>query len=260
MLGVDPLAYDQLAAGSTEPAFEKAFEGSVSFSGAMAKKTASLLTAALSFAGGFVASHAHALALEAAVLSFTGSTAKITRRSLAAASTFAGSLIAGHVHTLALEAALSFTGAISRKTKKSVSAALSFVGVIARIVGANLGAVLGFEGAFAKMTRKVFSGLKLLPSPKLFPSRHRFPAGADKVAGLSFSGSLAKRSRKVFSASVSPVGSFLRSYVRPLLLEGALSFAGVLKTRFQGLRRFGGLVNPFSRGGRVNPTEKRGEG
>lgn len=114
----------------------KILTGSLSFSGAMTKKTSRALTATLSFVGAMV---------------------KLVSRAFTATLSFVGAFVKMFIH--AFTATLSFSGAFSKKILKALSGTASFVGAITRFITYPVTATLSFVGTTTKRTTKIpFTG------------------------------------------------------------------------------------------------------
>jgi hypothetical protein len=195
-----------------------AFLGALSFTGAIVKRTGKSLTGGLSFVGSVTRFVSH---LMTGGLSFTGSLTKLTlKQAFTAALSFTGSFLASSLRFLSFTAGLSFSGAMSKQTNKTLTGTLSFSGTVSKFVSHLLTGTLSFAGNIAKQTAHGMS------------------------AGLSFTGSLAKSTRKAFTAALDFVGSLATALAHgggtlfTIAFTAGLSFTGqvgkLTKKRFTG--------------------------
>lgn len=161
--------------------------------GGLTKRTSTARTASLSFAGAFARSTSKGLA---SVLSWVGG--------------LTGSLNGGaQQFNQALTAALSFTGAATKRTTRSLSsAALSFTGATAKRTTTTRTAVLSFVGTTVKRSGKILSGV------------------------LSFAGAIRARAAKVLTATISFAGAMTKRIFKTL--TGVLSFVANFSTQLVG--------------------------
>jgi hypothetical protein len=136
--------------------------------------------------------------------------------------------------------ALSFAGALVRRTNKTLTGATSFSGSLNRLTTRTLVGALSFSGALTKMASRAliavlsFVGnssaskvsLKLLTGDLSFAGDLRRVVPKQITGVLSFAGGLVKGVPKNLSASVSFAGALTKQVLRSLV--GSLSFAGSL--------------------------------
>jgi hypothetical protein len=150
----------------------KGLAGALSFVGVLVKRTGKALTAMLSFVGAIATSLIHGGTL------FT--------QSLTATLSFGGALVKSASYHLGL-AALSFVGAISKRTTKVLLATATFAGSLSKQIGKVFAATFNTTGAIAKRTAKALT------------------------AGLTFVGAVARGSAKSLTATLAPTGALIRS-------------------------------------------------
>jgi hypothetical protein len=175
------------------------------------------LTATLDFVGSLVKSTAHTG--EAGALSFAGALVKRTSTARTATLSFAGSLARsiGKV----LTGALSFAGARAVSVAKALTGTLSFAGSVTRAITlAAKTATLNFVGALVKSTATARTAT-LSFSGSVLTGKAFLRAF---TATLSFSGAFAKLPNKALAGTLSFAGSQSRAIVHTL--SAALSFAG----------------------------------
>jgi hypothetical protein len=152
---------------------------------------------------------------------------------------FVGALVKSTAHT-GEAGALSFAGALVKRTSTARTATLSFAGSQARSIGKVLTGALSFAGARAVRIAKGLTGTLSFTG-----SVTRAITLAAKTATLNFAGALVKSTSTARTATLSFAGSvltgkaFLRAFTATLsfsgalaklpnkALAGALSFAGV---------------------------------
>lgn len=208
----------------------KILSGILSFTGAIASNKAFLwaMTAALTFTGPTNLLKSITKGLTVAVLSFNGTTikstvkqtftgilsftgamAKLPKKALTATLTFTGTHVFNNVFVRALAAAtLSFTGAITKKTSKSlVTAVLSFTGPtnLLKSIGKGITGGLSFTGALLRAIKVSMT-----------------------TGVLSFTGSITKKTSKfLVTAVLSFTGAFTKAIIfLKVLVTAVLSFTG----------------------------------
>lgn len=193
--------------------FVRALSATLSFSGALSRRTGKALSATLSFVGALPKNIRKTLTT---ALSFVGNFAasKLFVRAFTATLSFVGNLAVSKLFVRAFTATLNFTGVLSRRTGKALAATLSFISDLATTFIAGGGhlffqsftATLSLAGAIAKLPRKNFA------------------------AALSFIGALTKGIRKagftatlLFAGFLSTSKSFLKFLTASLSFSGAFS-------------------------------------
>lgn len=168
--------------------FVRALTATLSFVGAQSRRVNKALAGTLSFAGAMQRAMAK---LQAGTLSFVGALTKRTATARTATLSFAGGFLTGQAYIRALTATLSFSGALasSRVTLKALTATLSFVGAITRRPGKAVAATLSFSGAQARRI------------------------GHQLAASLGFVGAVARRTARAFAGGLGFVGALIGGLV-----------------------------------------------
>lgn len=191
---------------------------SLSFVGNLSRRTSRSLTGGLSFTGAL--NKLTNYPLVAAALSFTGSFNRQTlKTAFSGVLSFSGSFLTGAVHKITHTATLSFSGAFSKRTSKSLVGAMSFAGTFNKLVSRLQSATLSFVGGFNKLTSKI-----PLTATLSFAGVFSKLTGKSLAGSLGFSGNLSKLTARPFSAGITFAGNLAKQTFRPLV--GALSFTG----------------------------------
>lgn len=217
-----------VGAFTTRLIFIRAFTATLSFTGAFVKVPSKVFTATLTFTGSMARSISHLLT---ATLSFTGSfVKKIVKGAFVGVLSFTGAMSPSSVRFLSLTAVLSFTGAISRRTNKTISgvasftgamvkstskgmiAGLSFVGNITKRLARSITATLSFNGSLSNSIRKSVSGTLSFTGNLVTNFFHSGTLFFQSLtASLGFTGSISKRTSKIMIGSLSFVGLVISS-------------------------------------------------
>lgn len=214
----------------------------LSFVGAQTRRVSHLLTASLGFVGDLQTQVAGLIQKSlTATLSFSGSVTKRTSFHLTAALSFVGLL--GRQIPKGLTASLSFVGSLSKRTGKQLSAALSFVGAQTRQTRKSLVSALSFVGSLATQAAGIitmsltatlsFGGSLTRSTSKKLAANLPFVGTMTKLtlvtkaASLSFSGAITRRISKLQTATLGFIG-VLQKQTRKAAFTASLSFSGLL--------------------------------
>ena len=212
--------------------FNQAFTATVSFVGAIKKRTnKGLLAATFSPTGALVRSISHKIT---ATVSFVGALIKSTIKSTFTATvSFVGALVVVRLLHQAFTATANFSGAISKQTRHLLSAAFSPTGALNRAISFHLSATFSPIGALIKQTRKALTATLSfvgLLATQLFHGGQQFNQAF--TATVSFTGSIVKRtSKNLAGATVSFVGSIVIVKLLLKALSATVSFSGALSKR-----------------------------
>lgn len=161
-------------AGGGPTQYNQTVGGALSFVGGLARQTGLVRAGALSFAGGLVRQVNLA---RTGSLGFTGALARRTEKALSGSVSFAGAInkqlqraVSGalsfsatlgqlRVFNVIMTGALSFTGALSKRTEKFVNGALGFAGAVVKQTTKSFSGALSFSGGLVKRTSKAFVGV-----------------------------------------------------------------------------------------------------
>jgi hypothetical protein len=201
-------------AALTKRIVDSGFSATLSFIGnlAVSKTFVRALSATLSFSGALSRRTGKALS---ATLSFVGTLAKNVRKTYSATLSFIGNLATtfiaggGHVFTQTLTATMSFVGAFTKLPQKIFTPAFSPVAALTRKTSHLLTATLSFIGALAKWVRDAGFAATLSFSGFLSASKSFLKS---LTATLSFAGSVTARiiATRAFTATLSFVGASSR--------------------------------------------------
>lgn len=175
--------------------------GALLFSGAVTRRTARALTGSISPTGALVGSARKALA---GTLTFSGAVALRTARSLAGVLSFAGEIgtaFEGLV-TIAFDAALTFVGALNKRSTAFFDANLTIAGALVKRGARTFAASIGPAGALVNSGRKVFA------------------------ASVSFGGALRGQAQKNFSAALDMVSHLMPGRSFSATLDFTVNFFG----------------------------------
>lgn len=151
------------------------------------------------------------------------------------------------VYTQLLLGSLSFSGANTKQTNKTVIGSLTFLGTITKTTSKVFSGALSFSGALAKTTAKIFSGVLSFSGAT---TKTTFKVLS---AALTFVGTTVKYTTKSFSGALSFSASAIKRTNKSF--SGSLSFAGAVSTLKVFVRDVGGVLS-FASGSITKNTSK----
>jgi len=158
-----------------------------------------------------------------AALTFSGGISRRSKKPLASNITPSGALVKKARRSLA--ATLTPAGAITKRTSRSLVGSLSFNGAVARVTSRAFGATIALSGTLTKSTARALAG-DLTFTGALNASRRFIKVF---MASLTFDGSLAKRTSKSLTATLALTGALSRAMTRAL--SATVAFTPVLTKR-----------------------------
>ena len=238
-------------AGALQRQTNKGVAGVLSFAGAVTKRTSKFLTGTLSFVGDLVTLFIPAAniaefmaAIRPGIERSPRIAAMAARRERLLLERWPG-LRSVRQHTdryaVALAGALTFAGAVTKRTTKSFTGALSFVGALTKRTTRTLAGALSFAGTLARQTNKALAG------SISFSGAYGPTTIFKQLAGsLTFAGQVTKRTSKTFSGVLSFVGDLVA------LIAGVTMTGNVARTLRKGLQalaaRKGGQAGTLRKG------------
>jgi hypothetical protein len=199
--------------------YSQSTAGTLTSSGALAKRAGKGLAGTLSSSGALVR---QARKLVAGTLTSAGSLIKQARRALAGTLTSSGALATSRIYIKALAGTLTSIGALTRQTGKALTGTLTSSGTANKRTSKSAAGTLIGAGALA--TARVY--LKVIGGTLTSAGALVLRTGKSLAGTLSSSGALIKQSRKLVSGALTSAGAVVKQTAKRL--AGTLTSSGTV--------------------------------